>query len=69
MTAIGLVIGVVAALGLTRVMDSLLFGVSPTDPLTFGTVAALLMIVALAATYIPARRAARVDPAQTLRAD
>lgn len=68
-TAIGLSIGVVAALGLTRVMQRLLFGVSPTDPLTFVAVTLLLLGFALAATYIPARRAARVDPAQALRAD
>jgi predicted permease len=68
-TAIGLVVGLIAAAALTRVMRTLLFGVSPTDPLTFVIVPALLMCIALAATYLPARRASRVDPARTLRSD
>jgi ABC-type antimicrobial peptide transport system permease subunit len=55
-------IGIAAALGLSRLMTSLLFGVSATDPLTFAGVAGLLTLVALAASYIPARRAMRVDP-------
>jgi putative ABC transport system permease protein len=63
----GLVAGTVAALGLTSLMKSLLFAVKPTDPLTFATVAALLTIVALAAMYLPARRATRLDPVTTLR--
>jgi putative ABC transport system permease protein len=64
---IGSVIGVVGALSLSRLMVSQLYGVRPTDPLTFITVAALLMIVSLAASYIPARRAMRVDPMIALR--
>jgi len=68
-TAVGLAIGLAVALALTRLMRSLLFGVSPTDPVTFIAVTVLLLCFALVATYIPARRAARVDPAETLRAN
>jgi ABC-type antimicrobial peptide transport system permease subunit len=64
---VGLAIGVAAALALTRLMASLLFGVSSSDPLTFLSVAFLLMLVALAACAIPARRAMRVDPMRALR--
>ncbi len=67
LAAIGIVAGLAGALGLTRVMDSLLFGVSATDALTFATVPALLTAVALAATVIPAWRATRVDPMVALR--
>jgi predicted permease len=65
--AMGVVIGLVGAVLLTRVMESLLFGVAPTDPLTFLATALLLTGVALLACYIPARRAARVDPIEALR--
>ena len=67
MALAGIIIGAAAALGLTRLMASQLFGVSPRDPFTFVAVAALLLIVALVACYIPARRAMRVDPMVALR--
>jgi predicted permease len=64
---VGVAIGIAAALGFTRLMTNLLFGVSAHDPLTFVTVAALLILVALLACYIPARRATLVDPIIALR--
>jgi predicted permease len=67
MALIGIAVGIGAALGLTRLMASQLFGVSAHDPLTFAGVAILLILVAVAACYIPARRATRVDPMIALR--
>jgi predicted permease len=69
MALIGVAIGIGAALGLTRLMANQLFGVSAHDPLTFAGVAMLLIIVAVAACYIPARRALRVDPIIALRCE
>jgi predicted permease len=69
LTGIGIVAGLAGATALTRVMTSLLFGVGATDPATFGTLAAILAAVALAATVIPARRATKVDPIAALRAE
>lgn len=67
--ALGLIAGLVLALLLSRVLAKLLFGIGPRDPLSFASVALVLLVVAVAASYFPARRAARVDPAQALRAD
>ena len=64
---IGIAVGLVGAAGLTRVMASLLYGVTTTDAVTFGAVSALLAAVAFAATVIPAWRATRVDPMVALR--
>jgi putative ABC transport system permease protein len=66
---VGVAVGVLGAFALTQSLKSLLFGVTPTDPTTFGVVAAVLAAAALAACYIPARRAAKVDPLQALRAE
>jgi ABC-type antimicrobial peptide transport system permease subunit len=64
---LGIATGLMGAMWLTGAMKSLLFGVSPNDPLTFIIVSTLLLAVAVAATYIPARRATKVDPMVTLR--
>jgi len=65
----GIVAGVAGALGVTRLMTSLLYGVSAADPVTFGAVALLLMVVTLAACYVPARRASQMDPVVALRCE
>jgi putative ABC transport system permease protein len=67
LAGLGIVIGLAAAYALTRVMKSMLFNVRPDDPLVFATVAGLLGVVAFFASYLPARRALRVDPVIALR--
>jgi putative ABC transport system permease protein len=67
MALVGVGIGVVAGAGLMRLMSRLLFGVSTHDPITFSGVALLLILVALGACYLPARRASAVDPMVALR--
>jgi hypothetical protein len=69
LTLLGIVLGLLAAATLTRLMESLLFGTTPTDPLTFGGIALLLAVVSLLACWIPARRATKVDPMIALRCD
>jgi ABC-type antimicrobial peptide transport system permease subunit len=67
LAVIGVAIGIAASLAITRLLSSLLFGVSATDPITFAGVGVLLSLVALLASYIPARRAMRLDPNTALR--
>jgi predicted permease len=69
LAGIGAIIGLGAAAGLTRLMSSLLFGVAAVDPLTYAGVAAILIAAAALASYVPARRATRVDPLDALRAE
>jgi ABC-type antimicrobial peptide transport system permease subunit len=65
--AIGLMIGLLAAVIFTRLLGALLYGIAPTDPMTFGFVTILLGAVALLANYLPAHRAMRVNPTVALR--
>jgi ABC-type antimicrobial peptide transport system permease subunit len=67
MTLAGIILGLVGALGLTRLMSSILFGVKPTDPVTFVAVPGLLCAIAMFAWYVPARRATQVDAIEALR--
>jgi putative ABC transport system permease protein len=67
MAGYGVVLGIAASLAINRLMSSLLFGINAADPLTFVAVAVLLSLVALFASYIPARRAMRMDPMMALR--
>jgi ABC-type antimicrobial peptide transport system permease subunit len=66
---VGLVVGLAGALVLSRVMTAVLFGVEPIDPVTYALVAAALGLIALAASWLPARRAARVDPIVALQGE
>jgi ABC-type antimicrobial peptide transport system permease subunit len=67
LAGIGAGVGLLASLALSRLLTSLLYGVSSTDPVSFAAVAVLLLAVAALASYIPARRASRVDPSEALR--
>ena len=69
MTGIGVAIGVLGALALSRLLDSFLFGITTTDPATFVAVSILLGAVAILACYVPAMRAAGADPLEVLRAE
>jgi ABC-type antimicrobial peptide transport system permease subunit len=69
LTAAGIVSGVAAAVLCTRFLSTLLFGVTPTDPVTFGSISLLMVLTAAVACYVPARRATRVDPLVALRQD
>jgi putative ABC transport system permease protein len=69
MIVIGTVAGLIGALAVSRLLQSLLYGVTATEPLSYVIGAAVLLLTGLIACYVPARRATRVDPAQTLRAD
>ena len=69
LVALGVTSGLAAAFAATRFLGTLMFGVSPLDPLTFAAAAALLILVALLAHWLPIRRALRIDPASALRAE
>ena len=65
----GTLLGALGAVGITRVISSLLYNVTPTDPVSFGAVATVMLLVAAAAAYLPARRATAVDPMTALRSE
>jgi putative ABC transport system permease protein len=69
LAAIGIIVGLAAALTATRVLQALLFETSPTEPVVLAAVSALLLVLAALASYAPARRSARIDPAEVLRAE
>jgi ABC-type antimicrobial peptide transport system permease subunit len=69
LTAVGLILGIGGALALTQMMSGLLFGVRPADPLTFGGVVLILILIAACACLLPARRAVAIDPIAALRSD
>jgi putative ABC transport system permease protein len=69
LAGIGLTVGIVLAVFATRLLASALHGVDPLDPITFGAVTAMLLVVATLASYLPARRATRVDPIRALRTE
>ena len=69
LAGVGVACGLLAAAGLTRLMKSLLFGVAAADPVTWGAMACAMVLAALAASYVPARRATAVDPVDTLRSE
>jgi ABC-type antimicrobial peptide transport system permease subunit len=69
LAGLGLTVGFLIALAVTRMLRGLLHGLSPTDPVTFGGIAIILIAVALTASYLPARRATRTDPIEALRVE
>jgi ABC-type antimicrobial peptide transport system permease subunit len=69
MVAVGVVVGLAAALGLTRFVRTMLFEIQPNDPTTFAAVAITLSVVAVVAAVVPARRASRVDPVIAIRSE
>jgi ABC-type antimicrobial peptide transport system permease subunit len=69
LSAVGAVVGLVAAMALGRLMSSLLFGIGPMDPIAYVTALGVTIAAAALASYVPARRAATIDPMETLRAE
>jgi ABC-type antimicrobial peptide transport system permease subunit len=67
LAAVGCLVGAVGVVAISRVAQSILFGIAPQDPLTLGTTAAVLLAAVLAATWLPARRAARINPVSAMR--